>query len=119
MANEVVQSVQTGHGFLQKKTPFDAMLRRVQKVTPAAIDFLEATMKNKESKDEKLKVEAAKKLIDVHMSLMKEKNNDKISRLEKQIRLMGKSDNDGEFSTAGDDYDDTPLVNFDEVIDVS
>jgi hypothetical protein len=54
----------------------------------------------------------------MHISLLKEKNNDKISRLEKQIKLIGKLPYDGEFSSEDDD-DDMPRVDFDKVIDVS
>lgn len=115
---ETVPSVHVSSGFLNKKTPFDALIRRLQKITPQAIELLVQTMEDNTSKDQKLKVEAAKCLINVHVGLIKTKNDDKLKRMENQIRYLGKQESDGDFSTADED-DETVLIDFDNVQEIT
>jgi len=114
-----ITTVQTSSGFLNKKTPFDNLIRRLQKLSPQNIDFMMKVVED-EKLDVKVRMDAAKTLLNAHIGLINSKNEDKIKRLTNQIRLLGKPEVSGEFSTeeSYEEDDGMPLVDFDTVLTV-
>ena len=113
----IVKSTQVSQGFITKNKARDAARRKLAKYFNSSIEFLAATMENDEEKTN-LRVEAAKILSTKYLEVLREENNDKILRLEKQIQHYGKTEG-GEFETTEDEeeYDNSPLLQFDTIVE--
>lgn len=112
----VVKSTQVSQGFISKNKARDAARRKLAKYFNNSIEFLAATMENDEEKTN-LRVEAAKVISTKYLEVLREENSDKIRRLELQIAHFGKSGG-GEFDATDDDEDDnTPLLQFDTIVE--
>ena len=112
----IVKSTQVSQGFITKNKSRDAARRKLAKYFNSSIEFLAATMENDEEKTN-LRVEAAKVISTKYLEVLREENSDKIRRLELQIAHFGKSEG-GEFDATDDDEDDnTPLLQFDTIVE--
>lgn len=114
----VVKSTQVSQGFISKNKARDAARRKLARYFNSSIEFLAATMENEEEKTN-LRVEAAKVISTKYLEVLREENNDKIRRLELQISHFGKSGGGGgEFDATDDDEEDnTPLLQFDTIVE--
>ena len=112
----VVKSTQVSQGFITKNKARDAARRKLAKYFNNSIEFLAATMEN-EGEKTNIRVEAAKVISTKYLEVLREENSDKIRRLELQISHFGKSEG-GEFDATDDDEDDnTPLLQFDTIVE--
>lgn len=71
--------------FLDDKIDLKKLAREISKATSAAVEVL---LKLLESKDERVRLEAAKKLVDLQVQIAKEISTDQMNRLIAEIKLV-------------------------------
>jgi len=111
-----VTTTQVARGFITKNKSRDSARRKLSKYFNNSVEFLASTI-NDPQEATSMKVTAAKILVTKYLDVLKEENMDKIYRLEKQLQYFKDSVPDGEFETE-EDEDNTPLIDFDNIVDV-
>ena len=112
---DIITTKVVGKGFIQKNKARDAMRRKLAKFYNMSVDFLVATMED-EKTDKKLRVECAKTIISNYNTVVENTSKEKIDQLTKHM-LYGGQLSDGDLQT--EDEDDTPLLDFDTVVEPS
>ena len=79
--------VQESSGFIRNKGSFDGIVKKLSKVSNAAIEMLEKTMED--TQDEKLRVACATKLVEFYMAALDKQNTDEITRMISEVKLKG------------------------------
>jgi hypothetical protein len=92
----------------KKEHELTDLLKKLKKLSKKTIEVLEQGL---ESKDERIKQQAANKIMDYLISMSKEVNQDQLARLVLEVKTSGLI---GAGSTATQD-DNTPELNFDEI----
>jgi len=87
MATQKISVIQETSGFMQRKGSFDTIVKKLSKVSNAAIDMLETTMET--TQDEKLKLACATKLLEFYVSVLDKQNTDNITRLIAEYKYKG------------------------------
>lgn len=72
--------------FIRKSGELTKLLKRVDKITPDAVAFLEKTM-NDATVDIKTRVACAKEIVGINIDVAKTVNHDQLSRLIAQLKL--------------------------------
>lgn len=96
-------------GFIRNKGSFDGIVKKLTKVSNAAIEMLEKTME--ETQDEKLKVACATKLVEFYMAALDKQNTDEITRMISEVKLKGGLSTNLKVAT--------PVIDFSNIQDVS
>lgn len=105
-----IVTIEKSSGFIKRKGSFDNIVKKLQKISIAAIDMLETTMIAADS-DDKLKVACATKLLEFYTETLKQQNADEINRLQLEYKHGGKPPI-GEGSAK---EDDTPSIDFETI----
>lgn len=106
----VVELQQEQHSFLTGAVDLKRLMRDVSRQSKPAV---EALTKLLESKDEKIRLTAATKLLELHVSVAKEINTDHIQRLIAEIKY-----NRGGAKALIEVDNDRPLVDFSTIREV-
>ena len=99
-------------GFLRKRGAWSSLTKRAVKSIVAAMDVMEEILET--SEDAKLKGQTANQLAQLSMSVLESHNKDELTRTIAQIKFMGGLGG----STAGDEDESTPLIDFNNIQDV-
>lgn len=114
-----ITATSIAQGFIDRKRPTDAIKRRLAKSYMPTLDKLEAMAENPKT-SEKTVVTILKFLCTEYRDVLNQDSNDRIKRLELQLKYYGVDGlPDAEFSTDEDDEDDVPqAMSFDKVIEI-
>lgn len=109
----------TPKSFIERKRPIDPLRRKLAKLSGAAIDVLEETMNNA-ANTPKVRADAASTLLSTYKSVLTIDTDDKLRRMELQIKHYDDMYKLGASTAApeDDEDDDTPLLDFDNIADV-
>jgi len=105
--------------FIERKRPIDTLRRKLARCSPAAIDMLEKIMKDLNNPASE-RASAAKVLLSMYADILHKDSQDKIKRLEMQLKYKEAIDllNGTTVPDQYDGDDDTPLLDFDNIEDV-
>lgn len=102
--------------FIERKRPIDTLRRKLARASPAAIDVLEKIMNDPDSSTSE-RSKAATTLVSLYAEILHKDSQDKIKRLEMQLKYKEAIDMlNG--ATTNDDDDDSPLLDFENVSSV-
>jgi hypothetical protein len=100
----------TERGFARKnKHELTALLKKLNAESDSAVEILVYLM-NKKDQDDKIVLQAASKLLDLQREVAQDINNDEMQRLISNVKFGGPKQLEV-------DDDDTPEINFLEIID--
>ena len=80
-----IVTVKKSSGFIKRKGSFDAIVKKLQKISIDAIEMLETTMNEKDC-DPKLKIACATKLLEFYTTTLKQQNDDEVNRLQLEYK---------------------------------
>lgn len=110
-ASVVVELVQDSPSFLKQSIDLKRLLKDVSRQSKPAVDALVGLLS---SKDEKVRLAAAKSLLDLQVSVAKEVNQDQIQRLIAEFKLNSANGK----SLVPLEEDDRPMVDFTTIREV-
>lgn len=105
--------------FIERKRPIDTLRRKLARCSPAAIDMLEKIMKDL-SNPANERASAARTLLTMYADILHKDSQDKIKRLEMQLKYKEAMDllNGTTVPQQEDDDDESPLLDFENITDV-
>ena len=114
----VVETQTALPSFLDDKLDLKKMARDISKASSKAVEVL---LKLLESKDEKVRLTAATKLVEFQVQIAKEVSNDQLQRLVAEIKLVrgaGRTKNLVPLQDGGKRENTTPVIDFSRVLEI-
>lgn len=114
----VVETQTVLPSFLDDKLDLKKVARDISKASSKAVEVL---LKLLESKDEKVRLTAATKLVEFQVQIAKEVSNDQLQRLVAEIKLVrgaGRTKNLVPLQDGGKRENTTPVIDFSRVLEI-
>jgi hypothetical protein len=114
----VVETQTALPSFLDDKLDLKKVARDISKASSKAVEVL---LKLLESKDEKVRLTAATKLVEFQVQIAKEVSNDQLQRLVAEIKLVrgaGRTKNLVPLQDGGKRENTTPVIDFSRVLEI-
>lgn len=112
----VIETKEETPSFLKEHVDLKPVLRLLKSASKTAIDTL---LKCLESKDERIRLSAASKLIDLHVSVAKEISHDQMQRLIAEIKVASGGSTKKLVDAKGGDKEQGPIVDFTTIRQIS
>ena len=104
--------------FIERKRPIDTLRRQLARCSPAAVATLENIMQDADNSPTE-RANAARTLLSFYSEILHKDSQDKIKRLEMQLKYKEAIDLLNGTTVPDNDDDDTPYLSFDEITDVN